>query len=105
MINSFTKIHESTNGKPVVFTFGRFNPPTRGHELVVNKVMDIARIYRADAKIYTSQSSGDKKNPLSWSDKVYFLRNFFPKVDVPKESGIKTVFDIALNLYKQGYTA
>ena len=34
--------------KTVVFTFGRFNPPTTGHEKLIKKVADIAAKYSAD---------------------------------------------------------
>ena len=55
-----TYLNEETKG--VVFTFGRFNPPTNGHEKLINKVAALAT--GNNYKIYASQSQDPKKNPL-----------------------------------------
>ena len=47
--------------RPVVMTFGRMNPPTVGHEKLVNRVKEIARDYKAPHHIFISHSTDSKK--------------------------------------------
>ena len=42
--------------KTVVFTFGRMNPPTIGHEKLVNKVKAIAKKHGGEPRLYLSHS-------------------------------------------------
>ena len=46
----------------VVFTFGRFNPPTTGHEKLIQKVASVAG--NNPFRIYPSYSQNQKKDPL-----------------------------------------
>jgi hypothetical protein len=89
--------------REVYFTFGRMNPPTIGH----GKVMDTlaTKSGKADYKVYVSQQSNPKKDPLSYSDKVKHIRKMFPKHarNVMIDKNIKNVFDVASRLYDQGY--
>ena len=85
--------------KEASFTFGRFNPPTTGHQLLVNKLKKLG----GDRLLFTSHSNDKLKNPLTHKQKISFLRKFFGKsVGVPDVSA-RTVFDIANELQKQGY--
>lgn len=88
----------------VVITFGRFQPPTVGHEKLINKVASIAT--GNNYRIFTSQTNDRKKNPLEYSDKVKFLRKMFPNHgrNIIEDKGIKTIFDAIVKLNKQGYT-
>ena len=63
--------------REVYFTFGRMNPPTVGH----GKVMDTLALKsgKSDYKIFMSQSSDSKKNPLTYEQKVKHTRKMFPK--------------------------
>ena len=79
-----------------VMTFGRFSPPTIGHEKLVNKVQDEAKKRRADALVYASHTQDKKKNPLSYQDKISFLKTAFGSVI--KNSNAKTIIDIAKEL-------
>ena len=36
-------LREERKGKKAVLTFGRFNPPTSGHELLINKLVQEAK--------------------------------------------------------------
>lgn len=89
--------------REVYFTFGRMNPPTIGH----GKVMDTlaSKSGKADYKVYLSQVSNPKKDPLSYSDKVKHVRKMFPKHarSVMIDKDVKNVFDVASRLYDQGY--
>jgi hypothetical protein len=90
--------------REVYFTFGRMNPPTIGH----GKVMDVlaSKSGKSDYKVYLSQSVNPKKDPLSYADKVKHTRKMFPKHarQVILDKGVRSVFDIAVKLYDQGYT-
>ena len=59
----------SKTHKPVVMAFGRMNPPTTGHEKLVNRVKDIAKDYNAPHHIIISHSVDAKKNPLDIASK------------------------------------
>lgn len=95
---------EATKNKTVVFAFGRFNPPTIGHELLVKKVTDTAKQIRADHIIYASRSQDSKKNPLSVQQKVSYLRRMFPNVNfAAANEDVRTFIEVAKYLDKQGY--
>ena len=64
--------------KTVVFAFGRFNPPTSGHELLVKAVKKLADQNKADHAIYATKSQDAKKNPLTVDKKVHYLKLMFP---------------------------
>ena len=90
--------------KEIYFVFGRFNPPTIGHEKLFDTLKRKAG--RADYRIYASQSQDPKKNPLQFKEKVKFLRKMFPKYarNIMADSDVRTVLDIAVKLYEKGYT-
>ena len=90
--------------KTVVFTFGRFNPPTTGHIKLVEKLVKTAREYSANYRIYLSRSQDAKKNPLKLTDKVKYLKLSAPRY----KSGIRSeeivnVFDILVHMHDAGY--
>ena len=95
-------LSEETN--EITFVFGRFNPPTNGHEKVFDALKKKAG--SGQFRIYASQSNDPKKNPLKFKDKIKFLRKMFPKYarSIMADSNIRTVFDIAVRLYDQGFT-
>ena len=62
--------------KTVAFTFGRFNPPTIGHEKLCDAVR---RANPSDYKIYASKSQNPKKDPLQYVKKIAYMRQSFPK--------------------------
>ena len=88
----------------IVLTFGRFNPPTKGHEVVFNEITKQAAKHRADAAIFTSQTTQNIKNPLSYRDKIKFLRKANPKIRVYEKRTIKTLFDAVGWAFEEGYT-
>lgn len=90
--------------KEIVFTFGRFNPPTNGHEKLINKVASLAS--GNNYRVYASQSQDPKKNPLDFSTKVKVMRKMFPKHGraIMADKGIRNALDILVKLYDQGFT-
>lgn len=88
----------------IVITFGRFQPPTIGHEKLLKKVVSLAQ--SNNYRIYTSQTHDSKKNPLDYSTKVKYLRKMFPKYgrNIIEDSGIRSIFDALVNLHNQKYS-
>ena len=102
-MKSFSQyITEDSNA--VVFTFGRFNPPTIGHEKLFEKVQKQSRgaVYR----IYASQSQDKKKNPLKFKEKIKFMRKMFPKHsrNIMSNKSMRTTFNVVQHLYDEGFT-
>lgn len=79
--------------KTVVFTFGRVNPPSKGHELLFNKVKEIAKANGATPEFHVSQTQDKKKNPLDYKTKTSFLKKVLGK-EVQYNPEYKTVFDV-----------
>ena len=102
MINSF-KNFLIEEDKTVYFTFGRMNPPTIGHEKLLNKLASAAG--KNPYRVYVSQSQDAKKNPLSYKDKIKFLRKMFPKHarSILINNKIRSAMDAASELYNEGY--
>ncbi len=102
-MKSFKQFTEAKK-KEIVFTFGRFNPPTVGHEKLIKAVTKIAS--GRDYKIFASQSNKPDTDPLKYKEKVSIMRKMFPKYarNIILDEKIKTVFNIAVKLYDQGYT-
>jgi len=102
-MKTFYKFLSEAKDRPAVFSFGRFNPPTTGHAKLADRLSKVARTAGGDPLIFTSHSNDKKKNPLPHKSKVRYLRKFFgKKIGVPDVSA-RTVFDIAVALYNQGY--
>ena len=89
--------------KKVVFTFGRYNPPTTGHAELINYAVKLAHRTGAEHRIYTSQSHDSSKNPLSPRQKMTFLRQVFPGVNFVDDPSMKTAFHICKKLAEEGY--
>ena len=90
--------------RPALLVFGRFNPPTIGHEALINYVKSIAHRVNADVHVYPSQSQDPRKNPLPFRNKVMFLRKFFPDVTISDNPAIRTPLNALDELHKLGYT-
>jgi hypothetical protein len=65
--------------KRAYFTFGRFQPPTLGHGVLINGVAAEAAKDDADAFVFVSSTKDSKKNPLQVDRKVFWLQKIFPK--------------------------
>lgn len=74
--------------KSVVFSFGRMNPPTVGHEKLVDKIQAVARANKADAKLFLSRTEGNDKNPLPYKEKIKLAKMAFPGVVQDTPAGI-----------------
>ena len=102
MINSF-KHYLIEEEKTAFFTFGRMNPPTTGHEKLMNELSK--KSGKNPYRVYLSQSTDKKKNPLDFKYKVKTVRKFFPKHarSVMLDKKVKNVFDAVTEMYNDGF--
>lgn len=77
-MKKYSQFLKELPSKTVVFAFGRFNPPTTGHELLVKAVKKLAASNKAEHAIYASKTQDAKKNPLTVEKKVHYLNLMFP---------------------------
>lgn len=100
-MKSYRRLVESLPSRTVVFAFGRFNPPTTGHELLVRFVKKLAQQSRADHVIFASKTQDAKKNPLSVERKLHYLNLMFPGTNFKGADGnIRTFIEAAKALNK-----
>jgi hypothetical protein len=96
---------EEQKEKHAVLAFGRMNPPTTGHEVLVNKVKDVAKTFGASHHVVLSHSQDKAKNPLSAEQKVKHAKRFFPKTNITVATKDEPNFlTQAAKLHKQGVT-
>ena len=102
MIHSF-KNYLIEEDKVAYFTFGRMNPPTIGHEKLLDALAKQAG--KNDYFVFLSQTQDKKKNPLNYNTKMKTVRKMFPRHArrVMINKGVRTVFDAATFLYDKGY--
>jgi hypothetical protein len=88
-----------------VMAFGRMSPPTTGHEVLVNKVKDVAQEHGANHSVVLSHTQDKDKNPLSSADKLKHAKRFFPKTNLSTSSKESPTFlSHAAELHKKGVT-
>lgn len=87
------------NAKKAVFTFGRFNPPTKGHARLMDVVKNASS--GADHYVFTGRTNDPKKNPLQYKDKITFLRAMFPHMNIMDNPQIRTPWEALEELGKQ----
>ena len=104
-MKTYQKFISEKKGDTVIFTFGRFNPPTVGHEKLITAVQSVAKSKGGDFFVYPSHSQDPKKNPLSQPQKIKYMKKMFPKYkrNIIASTG-KTALAIASELYSKGYT-
>jgi nicotinic acid mononucleotide adenylyltransferase len=90
--------------KLAVFTFGRMNPPTRGHKKLIDAVGDVATNRGGDSFIFVSSTHDRKKNPLPYSEKVSFLQQALPGTNIINDPSVRTPFEASGYLSDRGYT-
>lgn len=101
-----TEISVSKDSKTAVVTWGRFNPPTVGHELLFNFAKSVADKDGSDYFIIPTRSTDNKDNPLEPEDKMHYLKLMFPQFssNVINNTSINTIFNAAKLLSDAGYS-
>ena len=91
----------------ISITFGRFNPPTIGHERLINKVAKEAKTSGGEYRIYPSRSQDPKKNPLDPGTKIKYMRAAYPDHSnaIVDSDDMRTIFDVLSALDNDGYSS
>ena len=94
---------ETQESETLTVGFGRFNPPTIGHEKLLNHIKKVAD--KGEYRIYPSHSQDAKKNPLDSETKVGYMRKMYPDHSsrIVHDTGMKTIFDVLKGAHQQGY--
>ena len=97
------KFRELTEAKDtIVFGFGRFNPPTTGHEKVIKKIASVAG--SNPWQVFPSHTQNPKKDPLPQALKTAYMRKMFKRYARNiVVSTARNAIEIAVELYDQGY--
>jgi len=111
-IVSFEEVEKKVRGfeqfleakqKTVVFSFGRLNPPTVGHQKLLQKIVQTAKQQSGQAKLFVSYSQDAKKNPLTAKQKIAYIKKMFPKearaIELKDNSSIRNAIDVATALH------
>ena len=100
-MKSFSDYLQESKSKAAILVWGRMNPPTIGHEKLLNKASSEA----GDLFIYLSQTTDKKKNPLDYQSKIKYARKMFPKYarNIHLDKNVKTIFDLLVKIYDSGY--
>ena len=94
---------EKTRGT-LTIAFGRFNPPTTGHEKLLDTVASSSD--DGDYVIVPSRSQDKKKNPLDADQKIAVMRSMFPNHSekIVNDPQNRTIFDVLKKAHNDGYT-
>ena len=92
--------------QPVVFAFGRLNPPTIGHQKLIDKVITMAKRVKGLPVLYVSASQDKNKNPLTAKQKLDYLKKIYPRGIqlMPATGNERTFMEILKNRFDKRYT-
>ena len=87
----------------LTLAFGRFNPPTAGHEKLIQAADKAAA--GGDMKIYPSRTQDNKKNPIDPDMKISYMRKMFPtyKDNIINDPKMRSIFDVLVAASEEGY--
>ena len=87
----------------ITVAFGRFNPPTIGHEKLMKAADKVAM--GGPLKIYPSRTQDSKKNPLDPDMKISFMKKLFPDYEenIINDSEMKSIFNVLIAADEEGY--
>jgi len=87
----------------LTIAFGRFNPPTTGHEKLLDTVASSSD--NDDYMIVPSRTQDKKKNPLDADTKVAVMQKMFPKHKdkIVNDANNRTIFDVLKKAHTDGY--
>ena len=94
---------EGQQSDTLTVAFGRFNPPTVGHEKLLKSAKKAA--VGGDLKIYPSRTQDPKKNPLDPDMKISFMKKMFPNFEenIINDDEMRSIFDVLVSAAESGY--
>ena len=89
----------------LTIVFGRFNPPTIGHEKLLQAAEKAA--VGGELKIYPSRTSDPKKNPIDPDMKISYMKKMFPDYEeqIINDAEMISIFDVLTTANEDGYTS
>ena len=88
------EVEKVVGSDTLTLAFGRFNPPTVGHE----KLLKMAKKVSANGtlRIYPSRTQDKKKNPLDPNTKVNYMRTMFPDFEenIINDNEMRSIFNV-----------
>ena len=101
------EIMGAPSSEGAVIVFGRFNPPTTGHEKLIKSASDEAARAKFDLRIYPSRSVDSKKNPLQPGAKIEYMKKMFSDYEdsIKDDPNAKTIFDVLIACANLEYKA
>jgi len=96
---------QDSRGEVVTVAFGKFNPPTKGHQNLFNALKQASS--GGNFYIFPSRTQDGKKNPLDPDTKINYMKEMFPEYAdrIIDSDEFKTIFDVLAFLNQEGYTA
>jgi hypothetical protein len=93
-----------TDSDTITVAFGRFNPPTVGHEKLLKSARKAAT--GGDLKIYPSRTQDPKKNPLDPDMKISFMKKMFPDFEenIINDDEMRSIFNVLIAAAEAGYS-
>ncbi len=86
-----------------VFAFGRFNPPTIGHQKLIQSVIDTAQKANGKAYLFLSHKQNAKTDPLTFDEKQKYIQQFYPTLAVG-DAGANTIIKALQKIQSEGRT-
>ena len=86
-----------------VFAFGRFNPPTIGHQKLLDKVISMTKQVNGKGYIFLSQKQNNKTDPLTFKEKQDYIKMFYPNLEIG-DAGVKTIIQALQKIQAEGRT-
>ena len=86
-----------------VFAFGRFNPPTIGHQKLIETVLSTAEKANGKAYLFLSHKQNNKTDPLDFKSKQSYIQQFYPNLAVG-DAGANTIIKALQKIQAEGRT-
>ena len=93
---------EAPSKKTAVVAWGRMNPPTIGHQKVIDVVNQHAQKFMGDPILFLTKTQKPKTDPLSFAEKLHFAQEMF-NIPVDRNTNVKTIIQMFEMLQGKGY--
>lgn len=93
LIESLVEQEFRKTAKQVCTTFGRWQPPTKGHQVVLNKILSLSKQTGSTPMVFLSRSYNEN-NPLTFETRFRYLKSQVPNLSVLDKPEIKNPFQM-----------
>lgn len=83
--------------RSVIFTYGRFNPPHKGHRDMIDKIISESKRLKKTPIVVVSHRTGNVNNPLTVANKIKILRKWYPNLEIISSAPNRSIAKIAEN--------